>query len=76
MSGTDRLVDLLLLAEDWRRQGRAFTVEDLAPVEPQLWPTLRQRLADLDCLDRLLRAAAAWGSSTGPGSRASAGWWR
>jgi WD40 repeat protein/predicted Ser/Thr protein kinase len=52
---TDKmLIDLVMLAEDWQQQGRSFSIEDLCPDRPELWPTLQDLLAGLDHLDHVL----------------------
>ncbi len=53
----DRLVDLLVQAEEWQEQGRPFTVEELCPDRPDLWPALRDLLTDVGRLGRVLPAA-------------------
>src|SRR3954464_10239295 len=51
MFSDDDLIDLLMQAEEWRRQGRAFRVADLCPDHPEFWSRLEdlwQRMLHLD----------------------------
>lgn len=56
MVADEALIDLLVRAEDWQRQGRTFTVRELCPDRPELWPTLRELLAGLGQIDRAMPA--------------------
>jgi WD40 repeat protein/serine/threonine protein kinase len=55
-SSDERLVDLLMRAEEWQEQGRSFTVQQLCPEDPELWPELEELLAGFGQLQRLLPA--------------------
>src|SRR3954452_19018133 len=51
MFSNDDLIDLLMEAEEWRQQGRAFSVADLCPDRPEYWSRLEdlwQRMLQLD----------------------------
>jgi WD40 repeat protein/tRNA A-37 threonylcarbamoyl transferase component Bud32 len=63
MSIDERLVELLLEAEEWRRQGRAVTVKDLCPDDSGLWPALEALLLGLGRVDRLLVGPDRGGST-------------
>jgi serine/threonine protein kinase/formylglycine-generating enzyme required for sulfatase activity len=54
MAIDERLVELLMEAEDRHRQQRPVTAEDLCPGSPELWPALCELLRGLDHVDRLL----------------------
>ena len=42
MTDDELLIEYLLQAEEWQQQGHSFTVEELAPDCPPLWPALRE----------------------------------
>ena len=51
MFSDDDLIDLLMQAEEWRQQGRAFSAADLCPDHPEYWSRLEdlwQRMFQLD----------------------------
>src|SRR3954451_20139814 len=51
MFSDDDLIDWLMEAEEWRQQGRAFSVADLCPDRPEYWSRLEdlwQRMLRLD----------------------------
>ncbi len=56
MSATDPIDELLLRWEDLRQQGLNPTAEELCPHDPGLQRELRERIAKLERLDRLLYA--------------------
>jgi WD40 repeat protein/tRNA A-37 threonylcarbamoyl transferase component Bud32 len=47
MNATTRLIDLLVQAKQWHDQGKPFSVQDLCPDRPDLWPTLAGLLEGL-----------------------------
>jgi WD40 repeat protein/tetratricopeptide (TPR) repeat protein len=57
MTLEERLVDLLVQAEEWQQQGRAFTVADLCPDQPELWPQLREMLCGMQQLDGVMHGS-------------------
>jgi WD40 repeat protein/predicted Ser/Thr protein kinase len=54
MLSDDTLIDLLMRAEDWRQQGRAFTAADLCPDHPEYWSKLEEQLQRLSHIDQQL----------------------
>jgi eukaryotic-like serine/threonine-protein kinase len=54
MTIDERLVELLMDAEDRCRQGRPLVVEELCPESPDLWPALHELLSGVGRVDRLL----------------------
>ena len=54
MAVDERLVDLLIRAEESKQRGQTFAVEDLCPESPELWPDLRRLLRGLGRMDRLM----------------------
>src|SRR5262245_40495193 len=57
MLSDDTLIDLLMRAEDWRQQGRAFTAADLCPNHPEYWSKLEEQLQRLSHIDQQLHVA-------------------
>jgi eukaryotic-like serine/threonine-protein kinase len=64
----DRLIDLLMEAEDQLAQGRLVNAERLCPQAPELWPTLQNLLAGLGQVDLLLSPASSHDERTEPPS--------
>jgi WD40 repeat protein/tetratricopeptide (TPR) repeat protein len=57
MTIDDRLVDFLVQAEEWQQQGRAFTIPDLCPDQPELWGRLREMLRGIQQLDGVMHGS-------------------
>src|SRR5262249_52177068 len=50
----ERLIDLLLRAEDLQQQGRPITAAELCRDCPELWPELQRLLSGVAQVERLL----------------------
>ncbi len=72
MTIQERLIELLMDAEELREQGRAVTAEELCPESAELWPALRDLLHGLGQVDRMLPPAAAGVDTTEPVCAAAA----
>src|SRR5262245_172954 len=59
----ERLIDLLLRAEDLQQQGRPITAEDLCRTCPELWPELQRLLSGVAQVERLLSPERPEGTS-------------
>src|SRR5262249_24697004 len=68
-----QLVELLIEAKARRRQGRAVTAEELCPEYPELWPALRERLAELGRMDWVRTVPSVDENATEPPSGAAPG---
>jgi WD40 repeat protein/tRNA A-37 threonylcarbamoyl transferase component Bud32 len=55
MTLDERLVDLLVQAEEWQQQGRTFRISELCPDRPDLWAELEEMLTDMRRLDGVMR---------------------
>ena len=54
MRADERLVDFLMKAEEWQRDGRSFTCAELCPEDPDLWPALEEALDGFNQLNQAL----------------------
>jgi WD40 repeat protein/serine/threonine protein kinase len=54
MLADERLVDFLMKAEEWQKDGRPFTIGELCP-DPELWPMLAEALDGFKELNHALR---------------------
>ncbi|HET6574804.1 MAG TPA: protein kinase [Fimbriiglobus sp.] len=59
----ERLIDLLLRAEDLRQQGRPITSEELCRDCPELWPEFQRLLSGVAQVEQLLSTEGAGGTS-------------
>ncbi len=66
MTLDERLVDLLVQAEEWQQEGRLFTVAELCPDQPELWDPLQEMLAGMQQLAGVMCEPEATHSATGP----------
>src|SRR5262249_47989098 len=60
----ERLVELLLEAQEQLERGRAVAVENLCPESPEIWPALRELLDGLGRVGRLMPPAEADAASS------------
>lgn len=60
----ERVVEILLEADEQLERGRAVAFEQLCPGSPELWPALRELLDGLGRVDRLMSPAEACAESS------------
>jgi WD40 repeat protein/tetratricopeptide (TPR) repeat protein/tRNA A-37 threonylcarbamoyl transferase component Bud32 len=66
MTLDERLVDLLVKAEEWQQEGRHFTVAELCPDQPELWGLLEEMLRGMRQLAGVMRGPGLNRSPTEP----------
>jgi serine/threonine protein kinase len=69
----DRLGELLVRWEELQRQGRCVSLDELCRDRPELLPAVRERIAALESMGRLLRTSAPSAAETAGRGGAAAG---